>query len=97
MRCLAPFGQLLEIGKYDILKGTPLSMRPMHDNIGFQGIDLDSLLKGDLQDKVHSPVFKLAAHCGKPGRHFMHQDVSYLLSLFLRRLLIMEGFSLPAR
>ena len=55
VRCLAPFGQLLEIGKYDILRGTPLSMRPMHDNVGFQGIDLDSLLKGDLQDKVGAP------------------------------------------
>ena len=52
VRCLAPFGQLLEIGKYDILKGTPLSMRPMHDNICFQGIDLDSLFKGDMGDTV---------------------------------------------
>ncbi len=52
VRCLAPFGQLLEIGKYDILKDTPLGMRPMHDNICFQGIDLDSLLKGDMLDKV---------------------------------------------
>ncbi len=61
VRCLEPFGQLLEIGKYDILRGTPLSMRPMHDNVGFQGIDLDSLLKGDLQDKVGAPPQTLEA------------------------------------
>ncbi len=27
-------------------------MRPMHDNICFQGIDLDSPLKGDMLHKV---------------------------------------------
>ena len=46
VRCLAANGHLLEIGKYDILKGTALSMRPMHDNITFHGINLDSLFKG---------------------------------------------------
>ena len=46
VRCIAPNGHLLEIGKYDILKGTALSMRPMHDNITFHGINLDSLFKG---------------------------------------------------
>jgi hypothetical protein len=35
---------LLEIGKYDILKGTPLSMRPLLRNIAFEGIDLDRVL-----------------------------------------------------
>lgn len=52
VRCLAPHGQLLEIGKYDILKNTPLGMRPMHNNISFQGIDLDSLFKGGLQEQA---------------------------------------------
>ena len=52
VRCLAPHGQLLEIGKYDILKNTPLGMRPLHNNISFQGIDLDSLFKGVMQDQA---------------------------------------------
>lgn len=52
VRCLAPNGHLLEIGKYDILKGTALSMRPMHDNITFHGINLDSLFKGAQKDAV---------------------------------------------
>ena len=43
MRCLADNGRLLEIGKYDILKGTPLSMRPMLRNVAFEGIDLDRI------------------------------------------------------
>ena len=41
MRCISSYGKLLEIGKYDILKGTGLSMRPLLRNIEFQGIDLD--------------------------------------------------------
>ena len=44
MRCLADNGRLLEIGKYDILKGTPLSMRPMLRNCAFEGIDLDRIV-----------------------------------------------------
>ena len=52
VRCLAPHGQLLEIGKYDILKGTGLSMKPMHNNISFQGIDLDSLFNGTKTQQV---------------------------------------------
>ena len=40
VRCLAANGRLLEIGKYDILKGTPLSMRTMIRNISYEGIDL---------------------------------------------------------
>jgi hypothetical protein len=56
VRCLAPHGQLLEIGKYDILKNTPLGMRPLHANISFQGIDLDSLFKGVMQDQARAPA-----------------------------------------
>ena len=43
MRCLAPYGRLLEIGKYDVLAGTALSMQPLDRNIAFEGIDLDRL------------------------------------------------------
>jgi len=52
VRCLSANGHLLEIGKYDILKGTALSMRPMHDNITFHGINLDSLFKGAQKEAV---------------------------------------------
>ena len=59
VRCISPNGHLLEIGKYDILKGTALSMRPMHDNITFHGINLDSLFKGAQKEAVSAalPVF----------------------------------------
>ncbi|KAK9803549.1 hypothetical protein WJX73_007935 [Symbiochloris irregularis] len=44
VRCLGHWGKLLEIGKYDILQGTPLSMRPMLNNISFEGIDVDRVM-----------------------------------------------------
>ena len=52
VRCIAPHGHLLEIGKYDILKQTGLSMRPLHYNISFQGIDLDNLFLSPKLDAV---------------------------------------------
>jgi fatty acid synthase len=44
VRCLGDNGRLLEIGKYDILRGSSLSMRPLLRNIAFEGIDLDRIL-----------------------------------------------------
>jgi len=43
VRCLAPYGRLLEIGKYDVLGGGSLPMQPLDRNIAFEGIDLDRL------------------------------------------------------
>ena len=67
VRCLSANGHLLEIGKYDILKGTALSMRPMHDNITFHGINLDSLFKGAQKEAVsylcHSGITFLCCIC----------------------------------
>jgi hypothetical protein len=44
VRCLADGGRLLEIGKYDILKDTPLGMRPLLRNVAFEGVDLDRIM-----------------------------------------------------
>ncbi|KAK9826437.1 hypothetical protein WJX81_005723 [Elliptochloris bilobata] len=43
VRCLAPYGRLLELGKYDVLGGGALPMQPLDRNIAFEGIDLDRL------------------------------------------------------
>ena len=53
MRCLAPYGRLLEIGKVDVLGGGRLPMRPLDANIAFEGIDLDRLFfDGAAADQV---------------------------------------------
>lgn len=44
VRCLGNWGKLLEIGKYDILNHTPLDMRPMLNNVSFEGIDVDRVM-----------------------------------------------------
>ena len=72
MRCLGNWGKLLEIGKYDILKGTPLSMRPMLNNVSFEGIDVDRVMNHpestEVQDHLlicclSAWVCRLAMHC----------------------------------
>ena len=54
VRCLGNWGKLLEIGKYDILQGTPLSMRPMLNNIAFEGIDVDRVMNHPESTEVNT-------------------------------------------
>ena len=58
VRCIATNGALLELGKYDILQGTRLSMQPMDRNISFHGINLDTLFASPKKLQV------LARTCG---------------------------------
>eukprot|EP00884_Botryococcus_braunii_P006101 jgi/Botrbrau1/15492/Bobra.43_2s0109.1 len=44
IRCLAPFGSLLEIGKYDMVVGSMLPMRAMLRGINYQAIHLEQVL-----------------------------------------------------
>ena len=66
VRCLASYGALLEIGKYDILQGTGLSMRPMLRNIEFQGIDLDRVFNDG--EALHQARSTPAVYCLATGR-----------------------------
>ena len=59
VRCIAPSGALLEIGKYDILKGTGLSMRPLDRNISFHGINLDSVFQGHQAAQARGPAAQI--------------------------------------
>ena len=52
VRCIASNGALLEIGKYDILQGTGLSMRPMDRNVSFHGINLDTIFASQQRGQV---------------------------------------------
>ena len=61
VRCLGNWGKLLEIGKYDILKGTPLSMRPMLNNVSFHGIDVDRVMNHADSTEVQ-PAFSSLKH-----------------------------------
>ncbi|XP_037571297.2 LOW QUALITY PROTEIN: fatty acid synthase-like [Dermacentor silvarum] len=54
VRCLAPHGRFLEIGKYDLYKNSPLGMSVFLKNATFHGIMLDSLMGDDpfaMEDK----------------------------------------------
>ncbi len=44
VRCLAPLGRLLEIGKFDMSVGSTLPMRPMLRGVSFEAICLELIL-----------------------------------------------------
>lgn len=77
VRCLGNWGKLLEIGKYDILNHTNLDMRPMLNNVAFEGIDVDRVMNHPESTEVYisthsatvvpSPLLALKMHylvCG---------------------------------
>jgi hypothetical protein len=49
--CYCPSVRLSQIWTY-IVQGSGISMRPMHHNISFQGINLDSLFLGYQKEQV---------------------------------------------
>lgn len=74
LRCVAREGHFLEIGKYDIMKHTPLDMHMLIKNTTIHGVDLDQLLmKGDAK-KIFSDVEQgLLKGIVKPlPRHIFH-------------------------
>lgn len=51
IRCLAPGGHFLEIGKYDLMRHTSLDMRILLKNTAIDGIDLDQIFDQKSQFK----------------------------------------------
>ena len=52
LRCLAPHGRFLEIGKYDLSNNTPLGMALFLKNVSFHGILLDAIFEEDNPDWI---------------------------------------------
>lgn len=57
VQCMAQFGRFLEIGKFDLMKNSPLGMQILLKNVSVMGIDLDQLLDKPREwAKVHKLV-----------------------------------------
>ncbi|KAG7203842.1 hypothetical protein KM043_017898 [Ampulex compressa] len=52
LRCLAPLGRFLEIGKFDLMSNNSLGMNIFLKEISFQGVMLDNLMVADSDDKI---------------------------------------------
>ena len=86
MRCLGNDGRLLEIGKYDILKATPLSMRPMLRNVAFEGIDVDRFLHNpDNVQEVIRLRKTVAPHDDRRVQHLQEANCSAQVAMHQRR------------
>lgn len=55
-RCLAPFGRFIEIGKTDIYENSQLGLKGLGENILFQVLDVDRLMKQ--RPKLGNAVFQ---------------------------------------
>ena len=45
VRCLAPYGRFVEIGKTDIYRNSKLGLQPFGDNLTYFGVDVDRLFE----------------------------------------------------
>ena len=45
LRLLVPFGRFIELGKRDYAENRSLGLRPLRENIGYFGVDLDQVLR----------------------------------------------------
>ena len=81
VRCLGNWGKLLEIGKYDILNHTNLDMRPMLNNVSFEGIDVDRVMNHPESTEV-SP-FHNQWKCLGRSQAFCYVDFSILIGRML--------------
>ena len=88
VRCLGHWGKLLEIGKYDILQGTPLSMRPMLNNISFEGIDVDRVMNHPESTEVsmcwcNNPLMEKTLHSWQSALYFVDSTDLFAVTSFL--------------
>ncbi len=61
VKCLKPFGRLIELGKRDYVENTALGLRPFRRNLSYFGVDLDQLLAASLP-LVERMLAEIATH-----------------------------------
>ena len=63
IRCLAPFGHFIEIGKADIYANAKIGLKRLGENLSFHVVDLDRLMKQkpSLAEKIYHELTTLLA------------------------------------
>lgn len=59
IKCLAPFGRFVEIGKSDIYRNSKLGLKPFGNNLSYHVVDIDRMCrqKPELVNKLGNEVF----------------------------------------
>ena len=59
IKCLAPFGRFVEIGKVDIYRNSKIGLKPFGDNLSYHVVDIDRMCrqKPELINKLGNEVF----------------------------------------
>ncbi|MCK5067959.1 MAG: SDR family NAD(P)-dependent oxidoreductase, partial [Bacteroidales bacterium] len=75
IRCLAPYGRFVEIGKTDIYRNSKLGLQPFGNNLSYFGVDVDRLFKQ--KEQFSGELFQKAIDYFVENRFPVHPSVVY--------------------
>ncbi len=78
IRCLAPYGRFVEIGKTDIYRNSKLGLQPFGNNLSYFGVDVDRLFKQ--KEKFSGELFQEAIDFFVKNKFPVHPSVVYPIS-----------------
>ncbi|MEQ9440316.1 MAG: SDR family NAD(P)-dependent oxidoreductase [Cyclobacteriaceae bacterium] len=78
IKCLAPFGRFIEIGKADIYQDTKLALKRFGENLSYHAVDVDRLMLQ--KPKLGKRLFQEVADLFTSGRLGVHPHQVYPIS-----------------
>jgi len=78
IRCLAPYGRFVEIGKTDIYRNSKLGLQPFGNNLAYFGVDVDRLFKQ--KEQFSGELFQEAIDFFVANKFPVHPSVVFPIS-----------------
>ena len=78
IRCLAPYGRFVEIGKTDIYRNSKLGLQPFGNNLSYFGVDVDRLFKQ--KEQFSGELFQEAIDYFVENKFPVHPSVVFPIS-----------------
>ena len=78
IRCLAPYGRFVEIGKTDIYRNSKLGLQPFGNNLSYFGVDVDRLFKQ--KEEFSGELFQESIDYFVDNKFPVHPSVVYPIS-----------------
>ncbi len=78
IRCLAPYGRFVEIGKTDIYRNSKLGLQPFGNNLSYFGVDVDRLFKQ--KEQFSGELFREAIDYFVENKFPLHPTVVFPIS-----------------
>lgn len=80
IKCMAPFGRFIEIGKADIYRDAKLALKRFGNNLSFHAVDLDRLMlqKPELGKKLFTEIGRLLKNGSIKPEHVLSYPIQKL-------------------